>query len=551
IDRMPAPVFTYGRGLDLENFLASQGIDINSISHIRFHATDSIVKKLDRNILLDRTGYYYPKIVECWDSDGVDGEAYVYPDVQRASEGATPVKPMLAITSSQGRFLPVPDRNNLDGSTCLRLCLGQASPEECITMNFVRWVYKIEVFGKLQSGGGGSIAPRVSLTAPAANASYQAGDKVEIRGTVERISSLSLTITDPDGHSIYTVFDLEAKDGSFTEEYTLEADAVSGKYTIEAGPVPGSSLGSQQTFQVTAAPASAASITLNTPPAGHIYKPQDKVAISGTIRGSNTAKLEIFGPHEKSVYTGTINKSGEFSEEFTPGSDALPGDYTIKISAPGMKQIYTRVFKVAAKGDGPADTPGKNITETKPQAVAQPVPSTPGSSLNDISNHWAAERIKDLLARGAIKGYPDGTFQPDATITRAEFITVVVKAFNLINPNGRVFTDTSGHWAQDYIATATAAGIVGGYNDSNFGPNDPVTREQMAVIVVKAAQLTPIAAENQFADSSNIAPWAREAVATAVNKQIIKGYPDNSFKPGSKANRAEAAAVIVNALNLK
>ncbi len=458
IDRMPAPVFTYGRGLDLENFLTSQGIDINSISYIRFYATDNVVKKLDRNILLDRTGYYYPKIVECWDSDGVDGETYIYPDVQRASEGAAPVKPMLAITSSQGRFLPAPDRNNLDGSTCLRLCLGQASPEECITMNFVRWIYKIEVFGKLRAGGGGSIAPRVALSSPAANASYQAGDKVEIRGTVEKLSSLSLTITDPDGHSIYTVFDLEAKDGSFTEEYTLEADAVSGMYTIEAGPVPGSSLGCKQTFQVTAAPTSAANIT-------------------------------------------------------------------------------------------PSNTPQVAESEKKPPVEA--AKALPISSLNDISNHWAAERIKDLVARGAIKGYPDGTFQPDATITRAEFITVVVKAFNLINPGGIVFTDTSGHWAQDYIATATAAGIVGGYNDSSFGPNDPVTREQMAVIVVKAAQLTPIAAENQFADSSNIAAWAREAVATAVNKQIIKGYPDNTFKPGSKANRAEAAAVIVNALNLK
>ena len=73
----------------------------------------------------------------------------------------------------------------------------------------------------------------------------------------------------------------------------------------------------------------------------------------------------------------------------------------------------------------------------------------------------------------------------------------------------------------------------------------------MAAMVVKAANLTVAAAENQFADSSGIAGWAQKAVATAVNNQIIRGYPDNTFKPGGKATRAEAVTVIVNALNLK
>jgi len=458
IDRMPAPVFTAGKGLDLASFLSSQGIDVSSISYCRFYATDNVVKKLDRNVLFDRTGYYFPKIVECWDTDW-DKNANRYTDVEKVSAGAAPVKTMLAITSSQGRWLDRPDWSNLDGSTCLRLCLGQITPEECITMNFVRWVYKIEVFGKLRSGVGGSVvAPRVNLEKPSAGQTYQTGDTVEIAGTVERLASVTLTITDPDGHVVYTVFDLKVKDGKITEEFPLDIEAVPGNYTIEAGPKPGSSLGYKQTFRVTVAPVASSS---DTP----------------------------------------------------------------KVSEPKP--------------------------EPKPEPVTQPVTPLPIGSLKDITNHWAGERINNLVARGAIKGYPDGTFQPDATITRAEFTTVVVKAFNLTNSNGKVFTDTSGHWAKDYIATATAAGIVGGYNDNVFGPNDPVTREQMAAMVVKAANLTVAAAENQFADSSGIAGWAQKAVATAVNNQIIRGYPDNTFKPGGKATRAEAVTVIVNALNLK
>ena len=548
IDRMPAPVFTAGKGLDLASFLSSQGIDVSSISYCRFYATDNVVKKLDRNVLFDRTGYYFPKIVECWDTDW-DKNANRYTDVEKVSAGAAPVKTMLAITSSQGRWLDRPDWSNLDGSTCLRLCLGQITPEECITMNFVRWVYKIEVFGKLQSGAGGSVlAPRVNLEKPSAGQTYQAGDTVEIAGTVERLSTVTLTVTDPDGHVVYTVFDLKVKDGKITEEFPLDMEAVPGNYTIEVGPKAGSSLGCKQTFNVTAASASAASITLKTPEADCTVQPGDKVTIKGSARGLTTAKLEVINPNKEAVYTSTINKSGDFTEEFTPGTDALPGDYTIKISAPGLKSDYTRIFKVAkAKVDTPSDTPEKSVPTVNPQ----PVTPLPTNSLKDITNHWAGERINNLVARGAIKGYPDGTFQPDATITRAEFTTVVVKAFNLTNSNGKVFTDTSGHWAKDYIATATAAGIVGGYNDNIFGPNDPVTREQMAAMVVKAANLIAAAAENQFADSSSIAGWAREAVATAVNNQIIKGYPDNTFKPGGKATRAEAAAVIVNALTLK
>lgn len=551
IDSLPAPVFTAGKGIDLQNFLTSLGIDINSITYIRFYGTDDVVKKLDRNTLLN-TRYYFPKIKECWDSYW-DEDSYSYTDVQKASEGGTVVKPMLAITSSQDRWLERPDWSGLDGSTTLRLCLGQATPEECSSMNFVRWIYKIEVFGKLRAGGSSSVAPKVTLSTPPAGQIYQIGDTVEIAGTVKRLSSVTLTITDPDGHIVYTVFDLDIKDGGFTEEFPIGPDAVPGKYTIEAGPGVGSSLCCTQNFCVTEAPVSAANITLNSPEEGQTIQPGDKVKISGSASGLTSAKLEVIGPGEETVYTSTFNKSDDFTEEFTPAADALPGDYTIKISVPGLKQDYTRVFKVAKAEteDSPSDTSDKSVTKNKPELVTQPVMTVPTSSLNDITNHWAADRINKLVTRGAIKGYPDNTFRPDTTITRAEFTTVVVKAFNLTNSNGKVFTDTSGHWAKDYIATATAAGIVGGYNDNTFGPDDPITREQMAAIVVKASCLTAAAGENQFIDNSSIADWAQDAVATAVNHQIINGYPDNTFKPGGKATRAEAVTVIVNALNLK
>lgn len=542
IDSMPAPVFTAGKGIDLETFLLSQGIEMNSISYIKFYATDDLVKKIDRYTLLERNAYYYPKIVESWDNYW-DENAHCYKDNEIVTQGAIPVKAMLAISSSQERFLSVPDWSNLDSTSCLRLCLGQVSPEENINMNFVKWINKIEVFGKLRSGGGASpLNPKVTLSSPAVNASYRAGDKVDIRGTVENHSSLSLSISDPDGYEIYTVFDIEVSDGRFSNEYVLKKDAIPGNYSIEIGPELGSNLSSKLTFLVTGAPAITANITLITPQAGQIFKPEDKVIISGTVHGLDSAILQITAPDKQSIYSSNIDKSGEFSREFTLPREAEAGDYSIQFAVPELKQDCSRVFKVAKREE--------KKPESKVDFSKQVVNVAPYSSFSDIDKHWAGERIKQLLARGAISGYPDGSFKPDSGITRAEFTTVLVKAFNLSNLKGKAFTDTSGHWAQDYIAIATAAGIVGGYNDRTFGPDDPITREQMAVMVVKAAGLTLVTEENNFRDSNNIAEWARRAVATAVKSQVIKGYPDNSFKPLGNASRAEAVTVIAMALKL-
>jgi hypothetical protein len=169
--------------------------------------------------------------------------------------------------------------------------------------------------------------------------------------------------------------------------------------------------------------------------------------------------------------------------------------------------------------------------------------------LKDISGHWAQNNINRLVNSGAISGYPDGAFKPDSQITRAEFATVLVKAFKLQQQSGKVFSDTAGHWAKDYIATASAYGIVNGYDAATFGPNDLITREQMAVMIVKAAKIKMEKEGSiSFADSASISDWAMSAVATATKIGIMKGYPDNTVKPKGNATRAEAVTVIVNAL---
>lgn len=168
-------------------------------------------------------------------------------------------------------------------------------------------------------------------------------------------------------------------------------------------------------------------------------------------------------------------------------------------------------------------------------------------AFSDISSHWAKQAIEELLSMEAASGYPDGTFKPDRTITRAEFASILVKALKLeASSNGRLFSDIANHWAKDSITIAASHGIVSGYENNTFKPEDLITREQMAVMAVKSSGLTATTSEITFADREQVSSWALSSVVTAVNNQIMSGYPDNTFRPLGNATRAEAMVVILN-----
>ena len=188
----------------------------------------------------------------------------------------------------------------------------------------------------------------------------------------------------------------------------------------------------------------------------------------------------------------------------------------------------------------------KTIKEEKP---AKPV--TPQPTVNippDISGHWAKDSIMKLINAGVISDYPDGTFKPDKAVTRAEFTVMIVKALNLETRAGKTFTDTASHWAKDSIATAAAHGIISGYDENIFGPDDLITREQAAVIIARAAKLEAVNGELTFTDSKAISPWAKPGVAAAFKGGFISGYPDNSFRPQGNTTRAEAVSLILKAI---
>ena|GEM_PF-847767 len=176
-------------------------------------------------------------------------------------------------------------------------------------------------------------------------------------------------------------------------------------------------------------------------------------------------------------------------------------------------------------------------------------PEEPASTLLiDIAESWAKAQIQQAVDLGIVSGYPDHTFQPDKSITRAEFVQILVKAFKLEQSGDKVFTDTEGHWAQAAISTAVANGIASGFDANRFRPNDPITREQIAAMVMHAAKLQASTHAETFTDYGQISEWAIAGVSALAEHQIIHGYPDGSFKPLKPATRAEAVVIILNSL---
>lgn len=169
---------------------------------------------------------------------------------------------------------------------------------------------------------------------------------------------------------------------------------------------------------------------------------------------------------------------------------------------------------------------------------------------SDVRGHWAEKAITQLVNEEYISGYPNQTFRPNQTITRAEFASILMKVLHLKEVDaGKVFNDTEKHWAKQAIATAHSHGIINGYNKSIFGANDPITREQMAAMIVNAFKLEHTKPLNTFNDESKTSKWAMQSLETAIAEGIIGGYEDGTIRPQGNTTRGESAVIIVRALN--
>jgi hypothetical protein len=175
----------------------------------------------------------------------------------------------------------------------------------------------------------------------------------------------------------------------------------------------------------------------------------------------------------------------------------------------------------------------------------------------DIAGHWAQKEIEIMATKGFVAGVGDNKFAPEATVSRAEFAAILARMAGLTaDPDGaRRFNDVPQNaWYCGMVGAAAKAGLVRGTGEHSFAPDEPITREQMAAMMVRL-----MAREGQdmgigeadaarilagFEDAASISPWARNSVALVVREQVMRGRVLARFIPAGNTTRAEAAVVL-------
>lgn len=172
-------------------------------------------------------------------------------------------------------------------------------------------------------------------------------------------------------------------------------------------------------------------------------------------------------------------------------------------------------------------------------------------ALTDVSNHWARDYIERGVQRGFITGFPDGSFLPDNNVTRAEFMQMINRAFGFTNSGNVNFVDVSPNdWFFNAVAIANTKGYIRGYEDNTIRPNNPISREEVAVIIYRIVSIADNStASDRFNDSAQIT-WSRDAINATVAAGILNGYPEGDFRPAQNMTRGEAARVIDSSLNI-
>ena len=185
------------------------------------------------------------------------------------------------------------------------------------------------------------------------------------------------------------------------------------------------------------------------------------------------------------------------------------------------------------------------------------VPTTPQQPTDlpftDVqAGAWYADAVKYVFDQGLMSGMSAQEFGPDGQVTRGQVVTILWRLAGSPTVSGKAFPDVSASaWYADAVAWASANGVVSGYENGGFGPGDPVTREQLAAILYRYAQLRGKATD-QTADLSGypasvtISAWAPQALKWAVGSGLISGTGTHTLSPRGTATRAQFAVILQN-----
>lgn len=281
---------------------------------------------------------------------------------------------------------------------------------------------------------------------------------------------------------------------------------------------------------------------------------------SNTILASEPGTATLTGivvPYEDVI---TFDSAGNMTNAdwrgLIPSEDMITVTVQVTVSEKGTEP--EEPSQGGSGGHGGSSVKPENPSE--PEEPEEPTePENPSEiTFSDTAGHWAEKDIERLASEGIISGVGEGRFEPNGQITRAQFAQLLMN-MNLV-PSGDIevpqFRDVNPDaWYSEAVTWAVSCGAAKGMGDGTFAPDAPITREQMAAMMNRFLKLAGIeitaVTEKDFTDESAISDWAAADVKTLTEAGIINGRDDGRFDPENDMTRAESAAVICRVLDIE
>jgi hypothetical protein len=238
------------------------------------------------------------------------------------------------------------------------------------------------------------------------------------------------------------------------------------------------------------------------------------------------------------------------TEEPTEASTEAP------TQAPTEAETEKATSSSSTGGSSGGTSSGKDDQDESTDETTTEATTEATIKFSDMSNAaWAEDAVNSLVKMGIIAGYPDGTFRPDNSITRAEFAKIIVLAAGGYDKDATAeFTDVkSSDWYYSYVASAKKLGLVAGRDDGSFDPNANITRGDVCTIVYRymktvKPQFGTGWTNATFADFSSIPSYAQEPVSALASAGIATALKDNKFEATTNATRAQSAQIVYGAI---
>lgn len=249
--------------------------------------------------------------------------------------------------------------------------------------------------------------------------------------------------------------------------------------------------------------------------------------------------------------TYKVKQIGENTITITVAADPKESRGIEITSASKRNGKVLNIFYRLEQGAGKSDSMDVDLRTMLPpiRIILTNISEPDKSVFPDVKGIYAEEYIRHLHDMGAVGGFPDGTFKPDKGVTRAEFVTMLLKSLRL-EPKlkSKGFKDTSKHWAKDAINTACEMKMVNGFKDGTFRPNDRITAAQAAKIIDNLFRFRS-SVEGQL-PKLNQKHWAYNPIKRVINAGIIISEDPlyKTFREDSYLSRADCAVMLSRAI---